>query len=703
MSVRPGRLVAAALAVGLVLLPLLASATVPGSFTAAAHPACPLPPCLRWEVHQQAPDGPSRFHDAVLSHDGRVAYFVGAYHTHTTGSDLITMAVAVPTGQVLWKSRYDGPSSSSEGDVQNVESRHLALTPDGSKLVVATSSITYGQGLDMVTIAYQASNGTQLWASRYNGPASRNDRVAGVDVDAQGHVVTAGTTEDAQGFGSWAVLGHDLATGARTWSRIFTNPCNQERAFGVALAGGQAIVGGMATDCLVVEGPLGPVTRSRGFQLTAAALDPATGALLWRTAQGDPLAPGAASASRGNLAVAGGRIFVVGGLTHATNPEGDLDVFMMATDAAGNALWTQRHDGGGYDMAVGATATPDGARLLVTATTPGLGTGGVTDQNPDFIALSFDGATGTRQWLTRFDDAPDSPGLGGVTLAGTATEFTNLVQPALFGDNAMVIGWSSQRMPTVDELGGYGDRLHHVAVLDTSTGAVRHARQETDAWGEVFAALPGLPSFVAAGYRGTLAASDGLVRHFSLDVTPPTLRHPALVAAAAAGPQGATVSFGVVAEDDHAGATVRCTPASGSTFPLGSTVVQCVATDLAGNTATAQFAVAVTYAWSGFLGETQDGVVIRNRPADVAFQLTGASAQATNAHATLWVAPVTDAGVGPEVAAQPHQGTGNTFRYSAGTGTYEYKWDTNSIARGDYQVRIDLGDGVARTARLTIA
>jgi hypothetical protein len=58
---------------------------------------------------------------------------------------------------------------------------------------------------------------------------------------------------------------------------------------------------------------------------------------------------------------------------------------------------------------------------------------------------------------------------------------------------------------------------------------------------------------------------------------------------------GAEVTFTPVAIDDVDGTIpATCTPASGSTFPLGSTTVQCTATDSHGNTAEGSFEVNVT-------------------------------------------------------------------------------------------------------------
>jgi hypothetical protein len=63
----------------------------------------------------------------------------------------------------------------------------------------------------------------------------------------------------------------------------------------------------------------------------------------------------------------------------------------------------------------------------------------------------------------------------------------------------------------------------------------------------------------------------------------------------ATGPDGAVVAFSVTASDVvDASPAVTCTPASGSLFPLGRTMVTCTATDIAGNQATRSFHVVAT-------------------------------------------------------------------------------------------------------------
>lgn len=88
---------------------------------------------------------------------------------------------------------------------------------------------------------------------------------------------------------------------------------------------------------------------------------------------------------------------------------------------------------------------------------------------------------------------------------------------------------------------------------------------------------------------GTLAVSATVV-----DCDPPVLTLPADMTVEATGAGGATVTYTASASDAVDGPiTPSCSPASGSLFALGSTVVTCSATDAAGNTATGTFSVTV--------------------------------------------------------------------------------------------------------------
>lgn len=82
---------------------------------------------------------------------------------------------------------------------------------------------------------------------------------------------------------------------------------------------------------------------------------------------------------------------------------------------------------------------------------------------------------------------------------------------------------------------------------------------------------------------------------FAADTAPPVITTPGNLTAAATSVAGAVVTYTASALDAKDGTvSVTCTPASGSTFAIGTTTVTCTAQDLTGNLATSTFTVTVT-------------------------------------------------------------------------------------------------------------
>jgi HYR domain-containing protein len=78
------------------------------------------------------------------------------------------------------------------------------------------------------------------------------------------------------------------------------------------------------------------------------------------------------------------------------------------------------------------------------------------------------------------------------------------------------------------------------------------------------------------------------------DTTPPAISVPGSLTVLPVSEAGAPVTYEASAIDAVSGSVVvSCTPSSGSTFPLGTTQVRCVAADQAGNSAGTGFAVTV--------------------------------------------------------------------------------------------------------------
>jgi len=114
------------------------------------------------------------------------------------------------------------------------------------------------------------------------------------------------------------------------------------------------------------------------------------------------------------------------------------------------------------------------------------------------------------------------------------------------------------------------------------------------------------------------------------DTTPPTLSVPAEIAKVATGSDGAVVEFAndISATDDvDDNVPVQCSPASGSTFPIGTTTVTCTATDDAGNTASESFDVIVKGATEQ-VTDLKEVIANLNLPAAITTSLSATLQQA---------------------------------------------------------------------------
>jgi hypothetical protein len=96
---------------------------------------------------------------------------------------------------------------------------------------------------------------------------------------------------------------------------------------------------------------------------------------------------------------------------------------------------------------------------------------------------------------------------------------------------------------------------------------------------------------------GSWIAVDWIELQLTLDTAPPSLTLPPNQTAEATSPSGAVVSYPAATASDAASGVAAgspsCSPASGSTFTLGSTTVQCTATDNAGSQSSGAFTVTV--------------------------------------------------------------------------------------------------------------
>ncbi|HVE77384.1 MAG TPA: HYR domain-containing protein, partial [Gemmatimonadaceae bacterium] len=129
------------------------------------------------------------------------------------------------------------------------------------------------------------------------------------------------------------------------------------------------------------------------------------------------------------------------------------------------------------------------------------------------------------------------------------------------------------------------------AADNCSISSVNAVRSDPQPFGAPFPAGTTTITWTAKDPSGNTAVATQTIS--VKDVEPPAVSVPASYAVNATGPGGAVVTFGATATDNVAVDPPICTPPSGSLLPIGTTTVSCTASDAAGNSAAASFAVTV--------------------------------------------------------------------------------------------------------------
>ena len=155
-----------------------------------------------------------------------------------SGADYATVAYDAATGAQRWASRYNGPAHRDDFALS------VAVSPDGATVFVTGASFgglnrACRHRSDYATVAYDAATGAQRWARRYNGPANSADRASSVAVSPGGATVFVTGTSG----GNYATVAYAAATGARRWVSRYNGPANgADQASSVAVSPGGATV-----------------------------------------------------------------------------------------------------------------------------------------------------------------------------------------------------------------------------------------------------------------------------------------------------------------------------------------------------------------------------------------------------------------------------------------------------------------------------
>jgi WD40 repeat protein len=149
-----------------------------------------------------------------------------------TGSDYSTVAYDAATGAQLWVSRYDGPGGLVD------EAFSPGVSPEGARVFVTGETGGSTSDEDHTTISYDACTGAQLWVRGYNGLANGDDIAESLAVSPDGtKVVVTGQSDASNGYADYATVAYDASTGAKLWVRRYKGPANSEdEAFSIGVS-----------------------------------------------------------------------------------------------------------------------------------------------------------------------------------------------------------------------------------------------------------------------------------------------------------------------------------------------------------------------------------------------------------------------------------------------------------------------------------
>ncbi len=342
----------------------------------------------RWRVFRQSRAYDS-LHDAAVSPNGQTVVATGGaydgFPVGATDSRIVTVSYDSATGAELWSATWDGsPAGVDNGNV-------VAFSPDGRSVYIGGVTTAAAGELDYVTIAYDATNGTQQWVSIYRGLGAGGTNAPydlAVSPDGKQVFVTgesAGAREYEIDYGTVA---YDASSGAELWESR-SQPTFVDRAFCLAVDQDHVYVSGDS-----YTGPNGG-----DYQALTVALRASDGSVAWQQRLGGAGYNGARA-----IAADEGRV-VVTTQSPSTGPDEGLTALTATYDAAtGQQLWvTSLAEPMRSQLANDVAFAAGGSRVyLIASSRPMIPFTALNDQE----VIAYKLIDGSIDWSVHLDSGP---------------------------------------------------------------------------------------------------------------------------------------------------------------------------------------------------------------------------------------------------------------------------------------------------------
>jgi hypothetical protein len=453
---------------------LIAGCLVTLMIGVGATPALAASGDLLWDVRYSQPASFDAGTAVAASPDGSRVFVVGDLCT-TDPVDVAKVAYDAATGAQVWAATFNGPGNYVD------RGEAVAVSPDGSRVFVTVTSHYEGafgstvEG-DVVTIAYDAASGGQLWVARHpDGDGASEGCCVVVSPDGT-RVYVAGTFGGPNFSTDGLTIAYDAATGSHIWSRRYAAGTGF-RDVAVSPNGNRVISVGAAN-----------FNDSKGSDFITVAHNASTGTKQWVRRNDSTVGGSDGGETATSVAVAPDNqtVFVTG-------EEAD-DRYATIAYAAGTGAtrWRVRQaDAGGTLFGTFVEVAPNGSRVFVAGTHDE--PMDLPDSADDFLTIAYAPATGAQLWASSFDDDPGPLDQGVDQVVGLA----------LFDSAKLfVVGVGCLRL---DEktCAGVDDAVFRTVSYNATTGAQRWTRAYDDGSGNE-------PSAVAARAGRVFVTGEGL-------------------------------------------------------------------------------------------------------------------------------------------------------------------------------------------------
>jgi hypothetical protein len=190
---------------------------------------------LLWEAQFDKAGGDD--YGEAIAVKGSILFVFGRGLISSGNHDILTLAYDTTTGSLLWEAQFDKAGSHDFASAIAVGSNAVFVTGVGTN-----SSGNY----DIVTVAYDASTGNQLWEAQFD-KAGGNDWANAIAVKGNTVFVT-GYGRNTSGNNDIVTLAYNARTGNLLWEAQFDKAGQNDWGSALAIKGNTLFVTGYGTN-----------------------------------------------------------------------------------------------------------------------------------------------------------------------------------------------------------------------------------------------------------------------------------------------------------------------------------------------------------------------------------------------------------------------------------------------------------------------